>query len=99
VAADAYFATQRDQFAMLASYNAIPSFYSRREFAEAGGLLSYGTDIYSLYQGEGRYVGRILNGERPADLPVVQSAKFELVINLKTARALVASVNQFERIE
>jgi putative tryptophan/tyrosine transport system substrate-binding protein len=88
VAADAYFATQRDQFAMLASYNAIPSFYSRREFAEAGGLVSYGTDIYSNYHGEGLYVGRILKGERPGDLPVVQSTKFELVINLKTARPL-----------
>jgi putative tryptophan/tyrosine transport system substrate-binding protein len=88
VAAGLYFGTRRIQIVTLATNNAIPAFYSRREFAEAGGLASYGTDLNESFRQQGIYVGRILAGERPADLPVVQTAKFEFVINLKTATAL-----------
>ena len=88
VAADAYFGARSSQFVTLAAYNAVPVFYSRREFAEAGGLVSYGTDNDASFRQQGIYIGRILNGERPADLPVVQATKFELVINLKTAKSL-----------
>jgi len=88
VAADAYFGTRRAQIVTLATHYAIPAFYSRREFADAGGLVSYGTDLNDQSRQEGTYVGRILKGERPADLPAVQATKFELVINLKTAKRL-----------
>jgi putative tryptophan/tyrosine transport system substrate-binding protein len=87
VAADLYFATRRTQIVTLAAHHAVPAFYSRREFAEVGGLASYGTDVSAVLHQEGVYVGRILKGERPVDLPIVQPIKFELVINLKTAGA------------
>jgi len=88
ISADTFFLTQRDQFVALAARHGIPTMYAFRLVAEAGGLISYGTDREEQNRLIGTYAGRILKGERPADLPVVQPTKFELVINLKTAKAL-----------
>jgi putative ABC transport system substrate-binding protein len=73
---------------VLAARHTMPTTYSQRAFAEAGGLMSYGTNVADAYRQIGVYAGRILNGAKPADLPVVQASKFELVINLTTAHAL-----------
>jgi putative ABC transport system substrate-binding protein len=83
-----YFNSQRDKIIALAARYSIPAIYEQREHAPAGGLMSYGTNLGDAYAHAGVYVGRILKGEKPGDLPVVQSNKFELVINLKTAKAL-----------
>ena len=88
VGADAFFFSQRDQLIASTEHQALPAIFHLREFALAGGLISYGTDIADSYRLAGTYVGRILNGEKPADLPVISPTKFELVINLKTAKAL-----------
>jgi putative tryptophan/tyrosine transport system substrate-binding protein len=88
VAPDGFFASRRVQFAILASHHRIPASYSIREYVEAGGLMSYGPDLVDMFRQVGVYAGRILKGAKPADLPVVQSSKFEFVINLQAARAL-----------
>jgi len=88
VAPDAFFVSRRVQFATLATRHGIPAAYVSREVVEAGGLMSYGTDRAEMFRQVGVYTGQILKGAKPADLPVLQSTKFEFVINLQTARAL-----------
>ena len=92
VAADPFFIAQRDHIVALAARHAIPAIYPVREFAVAGGLTSYGTDLADSYRQAGIYAGRIVRGEKPADLPVQRSTKFEFVINFKTAKALGLAV-------
>jgi putative tryptophan/tyrosine transport system substrate-binding protein len=88
VAGDAFFVSRAVQFSTLTARERIPATYSLRDYAKAGGLMSYGTDLADVSRQVGVYTGRILKGAKPADLPVVQSTKFEFVINMQTARAL-----------
>ena len=92
VASDAFFFTRLHQFVVLTARHGIPTIFWRREFATAGGLMSYGTSLTDAWRQVGVYAGRILKGAKPADMPVVQSVKFELVINHETARMLGLTV-------
>jgi putative ABC transport system substrate-binding protein len=92
VNADPFFFIRRARITALAARHAVPAIYYDREFAVSGGLMTYGTDLPSVWGQAGNYVARILKGEKPADLPVAQPTKFELVINLKTAKALSLEV-------
>jgi putative ABC transport system substrate-binding protein len=94
VAADPFFNTRRIQLSLAAMRHAVPAIYSGREYADVGGLMTYGSDIADAYRQVGDYAGRILKGAKPADMPVVQADKFELIINHQTARMLDLTVPQ-----
>jgi putative ABC transport system substrate-binding protein len=92
IGGDTLFNSRRVQLAIVAARHAVPAIYAQREYVEAGGLISYGTNLADAFRQVGVYAGRILKGVKPADLPVVQSSKFELVINAQTARTLGLTV-------
>jgi putative ABC transport system substrate-binding protein len=89
---DPFFSSRHVHLANLAVRRGVPAIYTGREFPDAGGLMSYGSNIVETWRQSGAYVGRILKGAKPADLPVVQSTKFELVINAETAKMLGISI-------
>jgi putative ABC transport system substrate-binding protein len=92
VTADSLFLSRYDQIVALAARHRVPTIYTDRTFAERGGLISYATNIADSYRQAGVYTGRILKGEKPADLPVMQPTRFELILNLKTAKTLDLAV-------
>jgi ABC-type uncharacterized transport system substrate-binding protein len=93
VAGDPFFDTRREKLVALAARNAVPTIYHFREYAVAGGLMSYGVDVSDAYRLVGVYTGRVLKGVKPADLPVIETVKFQFVINLKTAKALGVKIS------
>ena len=99
VTADPFFGSRRLQLSLLAMRHAVPAIYSGREYAEVGGLISYGSDITDAYRRAGVYVGRILKGAKPKDMPVIQSEKLELIVNAQSARALGLTVPQSLMVE
>jgi putative ABC transport system substrate-binding protein len=94
IQADPLFANRPVQLATLAARHTMPAIFTLREFAEAGGLMSYGSNLTDLFRLTGIYTGRVLKGEKPADLPIQQATKFEFVINLQTADALGLEIPQ-----
>jgi putative ABC transport system substrate-binding protein len=92
ISAGVFFTSHTEQLGALAMRHAIPAVYARGDFAKAGGLLSYGSDITESYRLAGIYTGRVLKGEKPADLPVQQATKVNLIVNLKAAKALGINV-------
>jgi putative tryptophan/tyrosine transport system substrate-binding protein len=92
VGADPFFISRRDQLVSLAAHHVTPAIYNNRQYAVAGGLISYGTRVTDAHHQVGVYVARILKGEKPSDLPVLQPTRFELVLNVKTAKALGLTV-------
>ena len=92
--ADPFFISRRELFALLAARHSIPAIYEGRQFAQAGGLISYGPNLPAVYRQVGVYVGKILKGEKAADLPVVQPTKFELVVNLRAAKAIGLKISE-----
>src|SRR5262244_2066686 len=90
---DVFFTNRRGQIVTLAARHAVPTIYAFRSFAESGGLMSYSTSLVEVYRQIGLYAGRILRGAKPADLPAVQPTKFELVINLRTAKVLGVNIS------
>jgi putative tryptophan/tyrosine transport system substrate-binding protein len=92
VQGDLVFVAHRDRLVALAARHAVPAIYQFREFAAAGGLMSYGSSLADSYRQQGVYTGRILKGDKPADLPVQQATKIEMILNLKTAKALGLTV-------
>jgi len=89
---DPFFLSRRANVLALAARQAMPTLYYAREFPDGGGLMSYGANFAAMYRSGGNYVGRILKGEKPADLPILQPTKFELIVNLKTAKTLGITV-------